>query len=370
MTSIQSAWPVSGQAKTAGLFLGAISLQPGTGGIARVARLMARVLAEEFAPNELPVRAHTLADGVVSGELGLPVTQSYGSRVRFSLQAMWAIRECQHYLYDGCQLAQVQLIPGLRHKPMLTFIHGIEVWENAKKGYLRSARHATVLLSNSDFTRRKADELHGGFSHARVCWLATEHDAPPPEAPDFDRRPEVLIVARMAEERYKGHRQLIACWPKIVDAVPDARLRIVGSGPDVPAIKALASQSSAAANIVFEGQVSDEELDRLYARASIFAMPSRGEGFGLVYIEAMRHGLPVIASRHDAAPEVVQDGETGFTVDQDHPYELPERIIHLLRNRDVARSLGERGQRHWQEHFRYSAFRTRFRPLLREFLAL
>jgi phosphatidylinositol alpha-1,6-mannosyltransferase len=98
-------------------------------------------------------------------------------------------------------------------------------------------------------------------------------------------------------------------------------------------------------------------------------MPSQGEGFGLVYIEAMRHGLPVIATDTDAAPEVVVHGQTGFTVNPKRPDELPDALIHLLRNQDEAVRLGETGRQRWAEHFRYSAFRTRFLPLLREFLS-
>jgi phosphatidyl-myo-inositol dimannoside synthase len=89
-----------------------------------------------------------------------------------------------------------------------------------------------------------------------------------------------------------------------------------------------------------------------------------------VYIEAMRHGLPVVASVHDAGQEVNLDGRTGYNVNLDRPDELPDRLIHLLRDPDHAAALGAAGQRRWAEHFRYSAFRERFRPHLREFLAL
>jgi phosphatidylinositol alpha-1,6-mannosyltransferase len=178
----------------------------------------------------------------------------------------------------------------------------------------------------------------------------------------------VLIVGRLENERYKGHRELIACWPRVVAAVPGATLRIVGRGPDLKHLQTLVARSAAAECISFEGFVPDEALEALYTRATVFAMPSRGEGFGLVYIEAMRHGLPVIASTHDAAPEVVLDGKTGYTVNLDRPHELPERVIYLLKNPELARELGRNGQTRWAAHFRYSAFRDRFRPLLREFL--
>jgi phosphatidylinositol alpha-1,6-mannosyltransferase len=87
-----------------------------------------------------------------------------------------------------------------------------------------------------------------------------------------------------------------------------------------------------------------------------------------VYIEAMRHGVPVVASVHDAAPEVNLGGVTGFNVNLDKPDELPERLIFLLKNPDRAAELGNSGQERWRKQFRYSCFRERFIPILREFL--
>ena len=99
-------------------------------------------------------------------------------------------------------------------------------------------------------------------------------------------------------------------------------------------------------------------------------MPSRGEGFGLVYVEAMRHGLPVIGSVHDAASEVIVDGKTGYVLDPDEPGALAAALVRLLREPGHAAGLGEAGRRRWAEHFRYGAFRERFGRLLDEFLAL
>jgi phosphatidylinositol alpha-1,6-mannosyltransferase len=350
------------------VLLAAHSLQPGLGGIARVTRLIASVLAEEALADGRQARALTLADTALPPGVDLPVTLSHNSRLRFVANVLMSWRWCRHYIFDAAHLAQVGALPLLWHKPLMTFIYGIEVWENAKAAYVRSARRATMNIAISEFTRRKAEELYGGFSRARLCWLATESDeAPPPRAPG-NGPPEVLIVGRMLPDRPKGHRHLIDSWARVSEAVPGAVLRIVGHGPDLDALRQLAARSPAAEQIVMEGFVPDAEVEKRYAQATVFAMPSRGEGFGLVYIEAMRHGLPVVASCHDAAPEVVLDGQTGYTVDLDRPGELAERLIHLLRDPDGARRMGEAGRQRWAEHFRFSSFRQRFRPLFREFL--
>jgi phosphatidylinositol alpha-1,6-mannosyltransferase len=283
---------------------------------------------------------------------------------------MWSGLSCSHVIYDAAPLAQTQSLPPLRFKRSLTFVHGIEVWEKAPPKYISAAARMTQLLVNSEFTRRKAQALHGCFERARLCWLATEEDdLPAPALPVSDRPPTVLIVGRLVGDRPKGHRELIACWPRVTAVVPGATLNIIGDGPDRSALEALAKQSAAASRIVFEGFVPESRLAEQYARARVYAMPSRGEGFGLVYVEAMRHGLPVIGSIHDAAPEVIVGGQTGYAVDQDDSEALGDVLIRLLRDASHAEKLGEAGRQRWHECFRYSAFKSRFTALLEEFLA-
>jgi phosphatidylinositol alpha-1,6-mannosyltransferase len=226
-----------------------------------------------------------------------------------------------------------------------------------------------LLVSNSAYTRDRADRAFGGFARARVCWLATETDDPLPTRPASAGPPTVVLIGRFDPDGgYKGHRELIACWPKVLSGVPEARLLFVGRGPGRPLLEQSAAQSPARSRIEFRGFVPEEDLESVWAEASVFAMPSRGEGFGLVYIEAMRHGIPVVASVHDAAPEINLDAVTGFNVNLDKPDELPEQLIFLLNNPERAAELGRQARERWSNHFRYSCFRERFLPILREFL--
>ena len=118
-------------------------------------------------------------------------------------------------------------------------------------------------------------------------------------------------------------------------------------------------QSSASGNIELLGFVPEDKMPQIWQRAHVMAMPSRGEGFGLTYIEAMRQGLPVIASCQDAGQEVNVDGLTGFNVDQSDLSTLTERLLELLENTDLARGLGQAGQMRWHTNYRYSLFAER-----------
>jgi phosphatidylinositol alpha-1,6-mannosyltransferase len=143
---------------------------------------------------------------------------------------------------------------------------------------------------------------------------------------------------------------------------------IAGAGPDASRLRKLAAESPAKESIEFRGFVPEEDMVALWRRAHVFAMPSRGEGFGLVYIEAMRYGVPVIASIHDAGQEVNVDGQTGYNVSLDRPGELGDRLVELLSSPSLARQMGAAGRARWHEHFRFSAFKRRFLPIVDAFL--
>jgi phosphatidylinositol alpha-1,6-mannosyltransferase len=351
----------------ANVFLGAATLRAGNGGIARVARLMDRVLAEEVAAGRLKAQAASYLDDNLP-DLHLPVFTARGSKPRFVWEVHKAALSFDHFLYDSLSMVRAHCRLPLLRRPSLSWICGIEVWENAPPPRIPHARRTDVLVSISDYTRERADRLYGGFARAQVCWLGTETDDITPLPSLGDRRPTVLILGRMDELNYKGHNELIDCWPKVVSAVRDARLLIVGSGPNQGELRRRAAASSAAEAIVFTGFVPEEDMPKIWAETTVFAMPSRGEGFGLVYIEAMRQGLPVVASIHDAAPEVNLEGTTGYNVDLNEADQLPERLIHLLKNPDQAAILGRNGQKRWRDYFAYSAFKKRFLPILATFL--
>lgn len=352
------------------LFCGFDSLGLSQGGIARVGRLICRSLIDPESGAMPPADILVFQDLSEPFELPLNVRTVSRSKWRFLTAAASASVCHSHFLYGFLGIARSHGWLPWPCRPFACFIHGVEAWPGiwARADRVAVARRATALFANSAHTRDRATQLDPTFERAEVCWLATEEDNPPAAEPTPPGPPRVLIIGRI-DEGYKGHRELIECWPRVNAAVPDAMLTIVGRGPRLEEYKALAAASPVANRIEFRGFVPDDELDQLWRQTSVFAMPSRGEGFGLVYIEAMRYGIPVIASVHDAGREVNADGVTGYNVDLDRIDELPDRLIQLLRSPDLAATLGKHGQQRWAAHFRYSAFRDRFVPILKQFLA-
>jgi phosphatidylinositol alpha-1,6-mannosyltransferase len=175
------------------------------------------------------------------------------------------------------------------------------------------------------------------------------------------REPAVAIVGNMHQGLlYKGHQQLIAGWPEVVRACPEAELWIVGGGGGRGEIEARLETlpRAAARRIKFLGRLGDAELNEVYRRCRVFAMPSAGEGFGLVFVEAARHGLPSIGGKYDSAKEIIVHNATGLIVEQ-HPHDIAFACVRLLRDDALAQRLGEAGRRRYLEGFRFCHFRAR-----------
>jgi len=244
------------------------------------------------------------------------------------------------------------------------FVHGLEL--AALESRLRAdvLRRSWRILANSEHTAR---ELAGRLPEVRektvvvpLCVEPARIDEWTERGRDSDvaRRPAALIVGRMwSDQPGKGHDALIQAMPAVRERIPGAELWIVGQGDDEPRLRALAKNAGAEDAVVFHGRVSDAELSRLYRTASVFAMPSRQEGFGLVYIEAMWHGLACIGSTVDAAGQVISP-DTGRLVPYGDVAETSSALLEILGSETLARSLGDAGRRRVEEYFCFDRFKS------------
>jgi phosphatidylinositol alpha-1,6-mannosyltransferase len=331
--------------------------------MAVVARLTARVLADEG----LPFSTLSLLDDEPEALGQRAGAAARGRRPEFIARRLLASHSPT--IYDSLGVARAQSLLSWSRTPYALWLLGIEAWRPFTAAQKALVDRARSLWAISNFTRVRCQQTNNAAANAAVCWLGSESDDPIPRG-DGEHEPAVTILARIdASEGYKGHSELIEAWPRVLSAIPKARLQIAGGGSGLESLRNKVRASTAAGAIDVLGFVAEGDLPALWRRTSVFAMPSRGEGFGLTYIEAMRAGLPVIASIHDAAPEVNAHGVTGYNVDLDRKDELADRIIELLSSPDLAARMGAAGLARWRAHFCFSAFRARFAPLLRSFVA-
>ena len=156
-------------------------------------------------------------------------------------------------------------------------------------------------------------------------------------------RPVVLSVARMYPR--KRLQDLLRAAAILRAEIPEIQIRIVGRGPEYPALERLHADLALGDAVALLGDVSRERLAAEYVNADIFCLPSVQEGFGIVFLEAMAAGLPVVACRAAAIPETVQEGVTGVLVQPRDPSALAHALEDLLRHRGRAVDLGSEGRR-------------------------
>jgi phosphatidylinositol alpha-1,6-mannosyltransferase len=342
--------------------LAAISLEATGGGVAVVARLLWEVCHNRWSDARLLKLIH-----------GAHSQPTLSDKVQYALRlaAVQATSRADWVLYSHIGLAKpLRGIPRAMQKPYAVFLHGIEAWCELPPAQVGLLAGAALRVSNSAYTAARVMKEHPGIGPVAACPLAlpdgmVSGSGPTPEA-SIDFGPNaVLVVGRLsASERYKGHDELIEAWPGVLSDVPDAVLVIAGDGDDLPRLQALAHKAGVGSSIRFMGYVSDETLDAFYRRAALFALPSRAEGFGLVYLEAMARRLACIGSVHDAAGDVILNGKTGLLVDQNRPGELGAAIVSLLADVHRRRRMGDAGYARLQSEFTVARFRERLLTLI------
>ena len=152
----------------------------------------------------------------------------------------------------------------------------------------------------------------------------------------------IMTVGRLAsEERYKGFDQVIELMPQLIKRFPNLKYLIVGEGSDRGRLEAKVEALGLSDRVIFTGYISESEKVAHYNLADVYVMPSTGEGFGIVLLEAVACGVPVVGSRVDGSREALLDGRLGRLVDPTNKIELESAVTAALekgseRNRNVA----------------------------------
>jgi len=209
----------------------------------------------------------------------------------------------------------------------------------------RNARRADrVLVTSEHCLRRAAEAYRVPPERFRIVPEGIDLDAwerlrsrlpAEPERPATARRGCTLLnVAR--QYRRKDTRTLLDALPTVLREHPETRLRVVGGGPELPALRRRARELALEDRVTFLGELPGQDsVRREYLSADLFCLPSRQEGFGIALLEAMAAGLPIVAADAAAIPEVAPHGETGLLVPPGDPAALAGAIVRLLGDRDL-----------------------------------
>lgn len=252
--------------------------------------------------------------------------------------------------------------------------HGIEVWEPLPWFRRQALRDADLVLApSSDTARRVATVQRIAEARIRhVPWsldpdfLALAADAEKLSVPaGFPEGQIVLTVGRWAaSERYKGVDRLIQAMPILLEAVPDLHLVAVGEGDDLPRLQRIAAAEKVEERVHFLRSLSRVDLIACYAGCEVFALPSGGEGFGFVFLEAMALGKPVVGTYVGGVIDLVEDGATGFLIPPREIERLPAALIRLLTDERLRREMGQRARESVQTKYLFDRFRKELRQVL------
>jgi glycosyltransferase involved in cell wall biosynthesis len=327
----------------------------GRGGIAAFNRGLLRALSAHAAVDEIVAVPRVMHDAPGA----MPDAVQFAPRAAGGLRSFLQVAG-PHVLrggYDGVVCGHLHLLPlayvaaRRARVPLLLVIHGIEARTPSDRPLAnRLVPTVDAFVSVSRYTKERFEQW-AGIDAAKGQVVPNGIDlsrfGPGPRPADLaarygvEGRTVLFTLSRLPQQATgKGHDEVLEALPALAQERPDLVYLIGGDGPDRPRLEAKARRLGVADRVIFAGYVPEAEKADHYRLADAFVMPGRTEGFGIVYLEAMACGIPVVASRADASQEAVRGGALGEVVDPDDPASVKRGIRNALqRPRGVPEGL-------------------------------
>lgn len=263
--------------------------------------------------------------------------------------------------------------------PYWVIAHGTEVWELQNRVYRLALRSADKIISVSNYTSQRLLEdksinpekiasLPNTFDRnqftisSKPIYLLKRYGLTP-------NQPVILTVARLGRTaKYKGYDRVIQALVKVRRHLPNVHYILAGKGDDRLRIEALVTNLNLQDCVTITGFVPDKELCDHYNLCDVFTMPSNGEGFGIVYLEALACGKPVLAGNQDGSVEPLVKGKLGCLVNPNDIKEISNSLIDILTGNYSHRKIYQQQYLRQKtiEYFGFDKFRATLSGLLHE----
>jgi phosphatidyl-myo-inositol dimannoside synthase len=264
-----------------------------------------------------------------------------------------------------------------RFQPRMRFgvvTYGIDVWEKLRIAKRYALGVADFVVTISEYTKQCLVRENGVTSNSirlappcledLISW-STHPIETSSNSNKGAAQLTLLSVCRLDKsERYKGVDNVIEALPTVLNQYPQVQYFVVGSGSDLDRHKKLADEKCVTDSVHFVGSVDAASLQDYYQKCDVFVMCSAREGFGIVYLEAMRYGKPVIAANSCGAPEVVKDRETGLLIEYGDVNQLASAITELCSDGGLRKKLGDAGRERLKKHYTFAHFRQRLHDII------
>lgn len=254
-----------------------------------------------------------------------------------------------------------------RVRQYYVILHGIEAWRPVTPLKRFALKGAARIIATTNFTVEECGRCNcipnDHFLVIPLC--ADERKIMPSSVFRLEGGFKLLCVARQnSTERYKGFEHIFEALVLMRVTYPQLHLNIVGEGEDQPRLKAIADNFGITDKVTFWGRLSDGDLAAAYQQCDLFVMPSKSEGFGIVFLEAMRYGKPCIGGKHGGTPDVIAHGHSGYLVEYGNVSSLAEAIGLLVDDTELKRQMGLVGKALVGSRFSTSAFRNSYTALI------
>lgn len=372
-------------------------IEPNSGGIEKYSSFLLKTLREQFGSGAISAFAKN--DRLNRVELRPePAVTCTGNVPEKFRTAVFSTLTASHALFSRANLiisTHLNFSPLARwlsrraNIPYWVSLHGVEAWDLNREDRRRGLGDASLLLPVSGFTRDVVSREQG-LPRERFRLLPNAFDPDSfrigPKTEYLLRRydlaadqPVILTVGRLSTaERYKGQDRILRILSGVREQIQNSkgegrnseiRYLIVGDGDDRPRLEGLAEELDVRDAVIFGGKIPIEELNDHYNLCDLFAMPSTGEGFGIVFLEALACGKPVLAGNKDASRDALLDGEIGVLVDPDNPAELRDAMVSILLKKHPHPLIyqPEVLRRRAIEHFGFEKFKATLSGYLDEF---
>ena len=327
-----------------------------TGGIEKVCRVAGKALYEYGVEYNRSVMVYSMHDPVYAAEnnkyFPSELFKGYGAhKMRFINAAVQKGAASRVVIISHINLLLVgwmikKISPGTK---IILFAHGIEIWNKLSPTRKMMLNICDEIISVSHFTSERIQSVHGMSSEkCKVLNNCLDPFLPLPtgrikdpvllERYGFSKTDKVLLtLTRLsAKERYKGYDKVLQAMVQLREKYSGLRYLLAGSYDPIEKqyVDDLITKYELNRFVVMPGYIPDEELNAHFAMADIYVMPSMKEGFGIVFIEAMNYGLPVIAGNIDGSVDALCNGELGSLVDPLSISEISIAIKNILDNPD------------------------------------
>ncbi len=350
------------------------------GGIQTFNRALVHSLDDICGKNKWMVEVLVLLDGGRDSRLHVYCPSGFihyhaysGNRLRFIIDVLRMGYGADYIIIGHASFLALALI--LHAKSKILVAHGIDAWARFDLAREWGARRLDLILSVSDFTASRLRQANSSLPAPIRLFPCTLDPFYGLNMGTVIPRAElglpdgcmILCVSRLnSQERYKNIDLLIQAVAQLRNKRPNAFLVVVGDGDDRRRLQREAEHFNAQDIIYFMGRANEKTLFDYYRTCDIFALPSTGEGFGIVYLEAMWHSKPCIGAAAGGVPEVVENDVTGCIAVQDHLESLISAIDKLVGDEDLRARMGQAGRNRLEHLYSYVGFVKRLENILVE----